>query len=63
MVCGYSLFTNCSFDNNKNKHDFWRGEDSMTNWCVNAATCRWGEWIIHQSICQICITEFDDDDA
>ena len=23
-ACGYSLFTHCLFDNNKNKHDFYR---------------------------------------
>lgn len=28
-VCGYSLFTYCSFDRNKNKLDFQRVEDTM----------------------------------
>lgn len=28
-VCGYSLFTYCSFDRNKNKLDFHRVEDTM----------------------------------
>ena len=28
-VCGYSLFTHCSFDRNGNKYDFYRGEDPM----------------------------------
>ena len=27
MVCGYSVFTHCSFDPTKNKHDFYSGED------------------------------------
>ena len=36
MVCGYSLFTPCSFDNKKSKHDFfYRGQDSMKKFCVN----------------------------
>ena len=26
---GYSLFTNCSFDETKNKLDFYRGKDCM----------------------------------
>ena len=26
---GYSLYTHCSFDNTKNKLDFYRGEDCM----------------------------------
>ena len=28
-ACGYSLFTHCSSDRNKNKHDYYRGEDCM----------------------------------
>ena len=35
MACGYSLFTHCSFDSNDYKHDFYRGEDSMKNFCAN----------------------------
>ena len=26
---GYSLFTHCSFDTTKNKHDYYRGKDCM----------------------------------
>ena len=28
---GYSLFTHCSFDNTKNKLDYYRGQYSMEN--------------------------------
>ena len=28
---GYSLFTHCSFDVTKNKHDYYRGKDYMKN--------------------------------
>ena len=28
---GYSLFTHCSFDVTKNKHDYYRGKDCMKN--------------------------------
>ena len=28
-TCGCSVFTHCSFDNKKSKHDYCRGEDSM----------------------------------
>ena len=27
--CGYSLFTQCSFDRNKNKHSYYRGKYCM----------------------------------
>ena len=27
----YSLFTDCSLDNTKNKHDYYRKKDSMKN--------------------------------
>ena len=30
---GYSLFTNCSFDNTKNKLDYYRGDDCMETFC------------------------------
>ena len=30
---GYSLFTNCSFDETKNKLDCYRGEDCMEKFC------------------------------
>ena len=32
---GYSLFPHCSFDNNKNNHDFYRGEDFIKKFYVN----------------------------
>ena len=32
-ACGYSLFTHYSFNSNKNKHDYYRGEDCMKNFC------------------------------
>ena len=35
MEFGYSLFTHCSFDNTKNKHDFDRGNNSMKKFCAN----------------------------
>ena len=28
-----SLFTHCSFDNTKNEHDYYRGEDCIKNLC------------------------------
>ena len=28
-ACGCSLFTHCSFNNSKSKHDFYRGVDFM----------------------------------
>ena len=30
---GYLLFTNCSFDETKNKLDFYRGKDCMEKFC------------------------------
>ena len=30
---GYSLFTNCSFDETKNKLDYYRGKDCMEKFC------------------------------
>ena len=30
---GYSLFTHCSFDNSKNKLNYYRGEDCMKKFC------------------------------
>ena len=35
MEFGYSLFTHCSFDNTKNKHDFDRGNNSVKKFCAN----------------------------
>ena len=30
---GYSLFTHCSVDKTKNKHDYYRSKDCMKNFC------------------------------
>ena len=30
---GYSIFTHCSFDKSKNKHNYYRGEDCMKKFC------------------------------
>ena len=30
---GYSIFTHCSFDKSKNKLNYYKGEDCMTNFC------------------------------
>ena len=32
---GYSLFTQCSFDEPKNRFDYYRGKDCMKNFCLN----------------------------
>ena len=32
-MCGYSLFTNCSFDKKNNKLDYYRGKDSLKIFC------------------------------
>ena len=33
--CGYSLFTHCLFDSNKNKHDYLRGENCKKTFLKN----------------------------
>ena len=35
---GYSLFTHCSFDNSKNKLNYYRGEDCMKKFCKDLRT-------------------------
>ena len=35
---GYSLFTQCSFDNSKNKLNYYRGEDCMKKFCKDLRT-------------------------
>ena len=35
MVCGYWSFEPCSFDNNKNKCDFYRASDCMKKFYWN----------------------------
>ena len=32
---GYSLFTQCSFDTTKNNLDYYRGKNSMKNFCLD----------------------------
>ena len=32
-MCGYSLFTDCSFDKKNNKLDYCRGKDSLKRFC------------------------------
>ena len=32
---GYSLFTQCSFDTTKNKHDHYRGKNCMKAFCLD----------------------------
>ena len=32
---GYSLFTHCSFDETKNKIDYYRGENCMKKFCLD----------------------------
>ena len=34
----YSLFTHCSFDNSKNKLNYYRGEDCMKKFCKDLRT-------------------------
>ena len=35
---GYSLFTHCSFDESKNKLNYYRGEDCMKKFCKDLRT-------------------------
>ena len=35
IASGYSLFTHCSFDAIKNKLDYYRGKNSMKNFCLD----------------------------
>ena len=32
-ICGYLLFTDCSFDKKNNKLDYYRGKDSLKRFC------------------------------
>ena len=32
---GYSLFTHCSFDVSKNKHNYYRGKDCMKDFSID----------------------------
>ena len=33
ILSGYSIFTSCSFDESKNKLNYYRGNDCMKNFC------------------------------
>ena len=35
---GYSIFTHCSFDESKNKLDYYRGDDCMKKFCKDLRT-------------------------
>ena len=37
-LSGYSLFTHCSFDESKNKLNYYRGEDCMMKFCKDLRT-------------------------
>ena len=47
-TCGYSLFTQCSFDNIRSKHDYYRGKD-----CIKS--------LHKQKFCYICRNKFNSD--
>ena len=34
-ACSYSLLTHCSFDDSKNKYDFYRSADCMKRFCAD----------------------------
>ena len=36
---GYSLLTQCSFDNDRNKHDYYRGKNCMKIFCKDLKEC------------------------
>ena len=58
---GYSIFTSCSFDQTKNKLNYYRGKDCMKKKMIPLTT----EEKIHykkQEICCICKKEFDTSD-
>lgn len=75
-ACGYSLFTDRSFDSSKSKHGFYRGEDSMKKFFVDLRDhtagiiiCKKGnvttditekESYQKQKNCHICKIEFKD---
>ena len=42
-ACGYSLFTHCSLDTDKNKDDFYQGKDSMKNFCAYLKEYRYNQ--------------------
>ena len=40
-ACSYSLFIHCSFDNTKNKHSYYKGEDWKNIFCKDfKKTCK-----------------------
>ena len=52
IPCGYSMYTQCSFDNTKNKSDHYRGEDCMKKFADSLKDHR------NQKVCYICNKEF-----
>ena len=47
-TCGYLLLTQCSFDNIRSKHDYYRGKD-----CIKS--------LYKQKFCYICRNKFNSD--
>ena len=39
IMCGYSLFTQCSFDNNKDKFDYYRGKECVKKLTMKKRKC------------------------
>ena len=67
---GYSIFTNCSFDESKHKISYYRGDDCMTkffkiiNYEKKKMIALTTEEKVHynkQKVCYICKKEFDND--
>ena len=75
---GYSIFTSCSFDESKNKINYYRGDDCIKKFCkdlrehamkiINYESKRMfslkteEKIIINKIICYICKKEFNNDD-
>ena len=71
---GYSIFIHCSFDEFKNKFNYYRGDDCMEKFCkdlrehstkiINYEPLTTKEKIYHnkQKVCYICKKEFDNND-
>ena len=66
---GYSIFTNCSFDESKNKISYYRGDDCMKKFCkdlrehstriINHEKKKMISLTPEGKICYICQNEFD----
>ena len=68
---GYSLFTHCSFDESKNKLNYYRGDDCMKKFCKDLRehatkmiplTTKEEIYYNKQKICYICKKQFDNND-